>query len=361
MPEFNKGDRVRVRLASHSPYRGQIGVVDDNPLSYSPPSTRSSGFWYMVRFEWKGLRPAARFMEEDLEVVLDEIHPGEAPAPIKLTERSQRSVGSKIIQVSTKRKYLLIALIVALTLTAILVAYNTGKKINSPTLSGFSSTPTRPPLLTQGSSNETMKLAFAAELVGATAGSALPIQPIVRIVDANGNIVTASTAPVTLVVNDDRATLYGTRTVNAVNGVATFTDLSIRLAGLNYKLMAISRGVTSALSDSFNVAPGAATTLAFTKVPDKFEAGSTLTKEVKVNIVDAYGNTVTTSAAPVTVAITPGTGANGAVLFGTKTVNAVNGVATWANLSVNLRGSGYTLTATSPGLASAISYPFNVR
>ena len=46
-------------------------MVDDEPSKYSSPPKRSSGFWYMVRFEWKGLHPAARFMEEDLEAVAD--------------------------------------------------------------------------------------------------------------------------------------------------------------------------------------------------------------------------------------------------------------------------------------------------
>jgi hypothetical protein len=67
MAKFNKGDKVRVRLESHSPYRGRVGVVDENPSTYSSPSKRASGFWYMVRFEWKGLHPSARFMEEELD------------------------------------------------------------------------------------------------------------------------------------------------------------------------------------------------------------------------------------------------------------------------------------------------------
>jgi hypothetical protein len=71
MPKFKKGDGVRVRSGSQSPYAGTVGVVDDNPSRYSSPPKGSSGFWYMVRFDWKGLHPAARFMEEDLEAVGD--------------------------------------------------------------------------------------------------------------------------------------------------------------------------------------------------------------------------------------------------------------------------------------------------
>lgn len=360
MPRFKKGDRVRVRLASHSPYRGQMGVVDDNPSSYSPPSGSSSGFWYMVRFEWKGLHPAVRFMEEDLETIADEIIPEETPATVKPSGRSRWNVGNQIIQVSTKRKYLLITLAVALTLTAILVPFgisNSGTKIGSPAPSGFAPTPTKPPLLTQGASNETMKLAFATELVGATAGSAFPIQPAVKIEDANGNIVTDSTAPVTLIVDDNRAMLYGTTSVNAVNGVATFTDLSIHSAGFNYSLTAISPGLPSALSNSFNVAPGTAAKLVFIKEPVGRGLGSYFSTGVA--IVDAYGNIVTDSTAEVTLGITPGSGTPGAALSGETTQKATDGIATFSYLLLNPEKSNYKLTATSPGLTSTTSHSFN--
>ncbi len=67
--KFKKGDKVRVSVESHSPYRGQIGVVDEDASKYSSAPKRASGFWYMVRFEWRDLHPAARFVEEELEAV----------------------------------------------------------------------------------------------------------------------------------------------------------------------------------------------------------------------------------------------------------------------------------------------------
>ncbi len=67
--KFKKGDKVRVSVESHSPYRGHIGVVDEDAAKYSSAPKRASGFWYMVRFEWRGLHPAARFVEEELEAV----------------------------------------------------------------------------------------------------------------------------------------------------------------------------------------------------------------------------------------------------------------------------------------------------
>ena len=50
----------------------------------------------------------------------------------------------------------------------------------------------------------------------------------------------------------------------------------------------------------------------------------------------------------------------GAGLAGTLTVAAQNGVATFTNLNVDTAGTGYTLTATSPTLASATSARFTI-
>jgi hypothetical protein len=80
---------------------------------------------------------------------------------------------------------------------------------------------------------------------------------------------------------------------------------------------------------------------------------------VKVEVLDGSGHLVTSSTAAVTVAIgsNPGSGS----LSGTLTVNASGGVASFADLSINQPGDGYTLTATSPGFAPAPpSNPFKI-
>ena len=82
---------------------------------------------------------------------------------------------------------------------------------------------------------------------------------------------------------------------------------------------------------------------------------------VRVAAVDAFGNTVTTFTGSVTVAIghnggllTPGT------LSGTKTVTAVNGVATFSDLSIDQPGNGYTLVVTATSVTGAESAAFNI-
>jgi hypothetical protein len=64
---------------------------------------------------------------------------------------------------------------------------------------------------------------------------------------------------------------------------------------------------------------------------------------------DASGQTATSFNGAVTLAIAGGTGATGAVLSGTKIVNAVGGIATFADLSIDKREVGYKLTAAAAG------------
>src|SRR5213078_4059465 len=67
-------------------------------------------------------------------------------------------------------------------------------------------------------------------------------------------------------------------------------------------------------------------------------------------------NTATGFTGNVTVAI--GTNPSGGALAGTATVAASAGVATFANLSIDKAGTGYTLTATGAG--SVTSTAFNI-
>jgi len=79
---------------------------------------------------------------------------------------------------------------------------------------------------------------------------------------------------------------------------------------------------------------------------------------VAVTLRDAEGNTATTAANAVTVAI--GSNPAGGTLSGTTTVAAVSGVATFSNLSIDKVGTGYTLTAAGSGLAGATSNSFDL-
>lgn len=78
---------------------------------------------------------------------------------------------------------------------------------------------------------------------------------------------------------------------------------------------------------------------------------------VTVEVVDTAGHRVTTSSAVVTMSLAPGSSTG--ALSGTKVVTAVNGLATFADLSIDTQGS-YMLLARSPELASATSESFRI-
>lgn len=111
------------------------------------------------------------------------------------------------------------------------------------------------------------------------------------------------------------------------------------------------------VSTSQNASP---VRLAFVTQPAGGTAGSALGTQPVVAIQDSNGNTVTDSATPVKLIITAGTGEKGATLLGPSTTNAVNGVARFSDLFIDKAGTGYTITATSGTLASAISASFDV-
>jgi CSLREA domain-containing protein len=79
---------------------------------------------------------------------------------------------------------------------------------------------------------------------------------------------------------------------------------------------------------------------------------------VQVAIQDALGNLVADATDAVTVAI--GTNPGGGTLSGTATVNAVAGVGSFTDLTIDQVGTGYTLVANSGSLTSATSAAFDI-
>ncbi|MGE3524646.1 MAG: Ig-like domain-containing protein, partial [Gemmatimonadales bacterium] len=206
------------------------------------------------------------------------------------------------------------------------------------------------------------KLAFIQQPANGTAGAALAPAVTVAVQDANGNTVTSSTASVTLALgaNPGGATLGGTLTVSAVNGIATFSTLTLNRTGQGYTLAASSSGLTGTTSSGFDISPAAAAGLVFSVQPTSAVAGAVIVPPIQVTVQDAFGNTVTTATTAVTLAV--GTNPSGGALSGTKTVNAVAGVATFNDLSIDKAGNGYTLTADdgAGGLPLVSSAGFNI-
>ncbi|HKA60756.1 MAG TPA: hypothetical protein VKD28_19230, partial [Gemmatimonadales bacterium] len=192
-----------------------------------------------------------------------------------------------------------------------------------------------------------------------------PFTPSVKVaaLDAFRNPVSNFTGNVTLglAVNPAGGTLSGAATVAAVAGVATFPDVSVERTGTAYRLEATSSGLSPDTSDAFTIVAGPATRLVFTVQPGTTTANVAMSPRVRVAAVDALGNVVRGFTGQVTIAITVGTGTSGAFLSGTPTVAAVNGVAIFDMLIINLPGSGYTFSATATGLTGATSTTFTIN
>lgn len=124
---------------------------------------------------------------------------------------------------------------------------------------------------------------------------------------------------------------------------------ALLVAALPLALLSCKKDATS---------PTAPSKLAFTVQPSNTMVDSAVVPAIAVTIEDEAGNPVTTSTNEITISIASNPG--GSDLSGTAVVDAVSGVATFPYLSFDRSGTGYTLTATATGLATATSTAFNI-
>src|SRR5438552_1570649 len=136
-----------------------------------------------------------------------------------------------------------------------------------------------------GTAGTATQMAFTVPPSNTPAGAAIspPVQVTAR--DQFGNTATQFTGNITLAIpansNPGGGTLSGTKTVAAVSGVATFSDLSINNAGNGYRLRATSSGLTAVSSPQFNITTVTPTQLVFTVPPSNTTAGGASTPPAK--------------------------------------------------------------------------------
>jgi hypothetical protein len=204
------------------------------------------------------------------------------------------------------------------------------------------------------------ELGFLQGPSNTVAGATISPQVTVEVRDAGGNRVITAANTISMAIGNNAGPggiLSGNPPTAAVNGLATFSSLSIDKIGTGYTLVATTGGLSNATSAAFNITAGTATKLAFFVQPSNGTGGATLAT-IQVEVQDGGGNRVTSASNNITVAI--GTNPNSGSLGGTKTVAASSGVAQFSTLSIDSAGTGYTLTASASGLAGAASNPFNI-
>jgi hypothetical protein len=182
----------------------------------------------------------------------------------------------------------------------------------------------------------------------------------ITVEDAFGNTITSANGKATLSLLSPLGTTFPngktTKTVQLSSGqgsVALNFPNSAR-----YTLQATHGTLPAAQSSFLYTVPGSSfLVFAQSNQPTTAEAGTPLTPDVVVKIKDSFGFLDTTADGKVTLSIASGPA--GATLGGITTVNAVDGIATFDDISF-LEPGDYTLKATHGSLPASISEVIDV-
>lgn len=197
---------------------------------------------------------------------------------------------------------------------------------------------------------------------GVPTGGPLSVQPVVHVLDGFGELVADAAVEVTATIaSGSDGVLGGTTTVTAVNGVATFTNLT--LAGdpdVDHVLAFSATGLVDATSQATRVLPAVPTSLVLVAEPvSGVPTGGWLPVQPAVHVLDGFGQRIV-DGSTTTVSVAVASGSDG-VLGGTTTVTAVNGVVTFTDLT--LAGDpdvDYVLAFSATGLVGATSQAIRV-
>ena len=186
--------------------------------------------------------------------------------------------------------------------------------------------------------------------------TALAAPFVVRVIDGFGNGV--SGFAVNWSITSAGGALSATVTPTDAGGFAS-TALTLPSVAGTATVQATAGGLAgSPQLFTATATAGTASQLVFTLNTGGGIAGAPITPGWVIQARDGLGNVVPSFTGAITVALTNGPPT--AVLGGTTTVNAVAGVATFADLTVNFGASSWVLAATSPGLAGVNSAAFSI-
>ncbi|WP_044889642.1 lamin tail domain-containing protein [Myxococcus hansupus] len=128
------------------------------------------------------------------------------------------------------------------------------------------------------------RVAFTVQPAGGIAGASLP-GVRVALLDADGQVFTSATSPVTLtLVGSER---FQAVQVAAVNGVASFDGLTVASAG-THRFSASVAGLPAVQSEPFTIQPGPAVRLGLSLASGTLSAG--VAGELVVTAYDAFDN-----------------------------------------------------------------------
>ena len=203
-------------------------------------------------------------------------------------------------------------------------------------------------------------LAFTVQPGNTVVGAAIAPAVQVEVRDQFGNRMTGATNSVTMAIGTNPGQAPGGHDHGRRGERGGYLRESHHRPGRDgLPAGGLELGPDGGNSATFDITvPLVPTSLAFSVQPGNTGAGATIAPAVQVEVRDQLGNRVTGATNSVTLAI--GTNPGGGTLSGITTAAAVNGVASFAILSIDRIGNGYTLAASGTGLAGATSASFAI-
>jgi len=182
------------------------------------------------------------------------------------------------------------------------------------------------------------------------------VAPVPRVVVRRGNDP-AGGVEVTFNVSSGGGSVSQTRATTDAAGAASPGQWVLGTEPGAHTLTASSPSVPGRMIVfTATAAPAEPRGLAFSVPPSLSAADRAIAPAVVVEVTDEFGNRVATTA-QVTVALAPG---SKGTLAGRLSSTATAGAATFDDLRIGTAGVGYRLVASSQGLASATSNPFDI-
>ncbi|NBU22638.1 MAG: hypothetical protein EBS38_01820 [Actinobacteria bacterium] len=195
------------------------------------------------------------------------------------------------------------------------------------------------------------------------AGAIFAPSPTARVLDAWGNATTAA-ATVSAVIYDAGQNATASFEVAAVNGIATFNNISTTLSpnanavySVRFKVAGFN---TESDPQNFAVEPGGPASIGFVSAQNiaSGQSGVALRNgagnAIQLEVLDPYGNRASDSTTVVTATVT--SGSNTVTSLNGRSARAVAGLVTFNNLTLNaIARAGYQITFTATNVGEVVN------
>ncbi len=234
----------------------------------------------------------------------------------------------------------------------------TGRLAGSATITASSGSVVSPGVTVTVSAGAAARLVVRAQPEGAASGTPLTAQPVIEVRDVAGNLVTTAAVPVTAALPQGGGVLSGATTVNSVQGIAQFANLTVAGTVGPRTLVFSSAGLTAVTSAAFTLRAGAPAAVAATVPALTLRSGIANPVSFVAQVRDVAGNDVALAGRTVQIAVQGGTGST--TVSGNSSITDAQGRATFTTLVVAGVAGARQLTLTADGLPGTATIPLSL-